>query len=155
VLWYNRAGVERVMGFATEEQVAHFHREAPPFEGMLVRDGIKLFKIYLDIGKEMQLQRFHERRHDPLKRWKITDIDLAAMARYDDYTSAKEEMFRHTHTVVAPWTVILANDQRRARLEAIRHVLSSVEYTEKDAKVVGEVDAAIVGSTPELFNRPA
>lgn len=153
--WYNRAGVEAVMGFASEDQVADFLREAPEFEGMIVREGIRFFKIYLEIGREMQLVRFHERRHDPLKRWKITDIDLAAMARWDDYSRAKEDMFRFTHTAVAPWTVILANDQRRARLEAMRLVLSALDYDEKDAKVVGSCDARIVGAGPEFFQRPA
>ncbi|MEZ5854814.1 MAG: polyphosphate kinase 2 [Hyphomicrobiaceae bacterium] len=153
--WYNRAGVERVMGFASEDQVADFLREAPAFEGMLVRDGIKLFKIFLDIGKEMQLKRFHERRHDPLKQWKISEMDLAAMSRFEAYSHAKEEMFRYTHTTVAPWTVILANDQRRARLEAMRLVLLAIDYQGKDEKVVGKIDSKIVGSGPEFFHRPA
>lgn len=152
--WYNRAGVEKVMGFATPDQVADFLREAPEFEGMLVRDGIHFFKIYLEIGREMQLMRFHERQHDPLKRWKITDMDLAAMARWDDYSQAKEEMFRFTHTAVAPWTVILANDQRRARLEAIKTVLSALAYEGKDAMAIGEIDTMITGAGPEFFQRP-
>jgi polyphosphate kinase len=149
--WYNRAGVERVMGFCTPGQHATFLREAPEFEGMLARDGIRLFKFYLEIGREMQLMRFHERRHDPLKQWKISDIDLAAMARFDDYSAAKEEMFRFTHTSIAPWTVILANDQRRARLEAIRAVLYAIDYKDKDAKAVGRPDASIVGDGPKFF----
>jgi polyphosphate kinase 2 len=153
--WYNRAGVERVMGFADEDQVADFLREAPEFEGMLVRDGIRFFKFYLEIGRQMQLMRFHERRQDPLKRWKISDIDLAAMACWDAYTKAKEEMFRFTHTAVAPWIVILANDQRRARLEAIRIVLAALDYDGKDTKAVGQVDAAISGAGHEFFHRPA
>lgn len=152
--WYNRAGVERVMGFATADQVADFLREAPEFEGMLVRDGIRFFKIYLEIGREMQLMRFHERRHDPLKRWKITDMDLAAMDRWEAYTLAKEEMFRFTHTAVAPWTVILANDQRRARLEAIRVVLAALDYEGKDAQAIGVTDPLITGSGPDFFSRP-
>jgi polyphosphate kinase 2 len=151
--WYNRAGVEHVMGFCTEEQHAVFLREAPEFEAMLVRDGIRLFKFYLDIGREMQLVRFHERRHDPLKQWKISDIDLAAMARFDDYSAAKEEMFRFTHTATAPWTVILANDQRRARLEAIRSVLHAVDYEGKDAEAIGKPDTNIVGAGPKFFVR--
>jgi polyphosphate kinase 2 len=149
--WYNRAGVECVMGFATPDQVADFLREAPEFEGMLVRDGIRLVKIYLDIGREMQLKRFHARRHDPLKRWKLSPIDLDAIARWDDYTRAKADMFRFTHTAIAPWTVIRANDQRRARLEAIRLVLAGWDYDGKDAKAVGEVDTRIVGAGPEFF----
>ena len=149
--WYNRAGVERVMGFCTPEQHATFLREAPEFEGMLARDGIRLFKFYLEIGREMQLMRFHERRHDPLKQWKISDIDLAAMARFDDYSAAKEEMFCFTHTSIAPWTVILANDQRRARLEAIRAVLHAIDYKDRDAKAVGNPDASIVGAGAKFF----
>ena len=149
--WYNRAGVERVMGFSSKDQVADFLREAPNFEGMLVREGIWLFKIYLDIGREMQLERFHERWHDPLKRWKITDIDMAAMAKWDDYTAAKHEMFRFTHTPTSPWTVIRANDQRRARIEAIRLVLSAIDYEGKDVKAVGTCDLKIVGSSEEML----
>jgi polyphosphate kinase 2 len=149
--WYNRAGVERVMGFCTPAQHAVFLREAPEFEGMLARDGIRLFKFYLEIGREMQLMRFHERRHDPLKQWKISDIDLAAMARFDDYSAAKEEMFRFTHTSTAPWAVILANDQRRARLEAIRAVLHAIDYKGKDVDAVGKPDPSIVGTGPKFF----
>jgi polyphosphate kinase 2 len=149
--WYNRAGVERVMGFCTEDQLADFLREAPEFEGLLVRDGIRLFKIYLTIGRETQLERFHERRHDPLKRWKLTDIDLAAIAKWDDYTKAKDDMFRFTHTAVAPWTVVRANDQRRARLEAIRVVLSAMDYPDKDQKIVRAPDPRIVGADDAFF----
>lgn len=150
--WYNRAGVERVMGFATEDQIAVFLREAPEFEGLLVRDGIKLFKFFLTIGREMQLKRFHERRHNPLKQWKLSDIDIAALTRYDDYSKAQVEMFRFTHTAIAPWSVVRANDQRRARLEVIRTVLSAIDYEGKDANAVGQVDTRIVGSGPEFFN---
>ena len=151
--WYNRAGVERVMGFATPEQLADFLRDAPHFEDLLVRDGIRLFKFYIEIGREMQLKRFHERRHDPVKQWKITDIDIAAMAKWDEYTRAKEEMFRFTHTQTCPWTVVLGNDQRRSRLEVIRFVLHAIDYKGKDKKTVGVPDAKIVGSTPEFFFR--
>ena len=150
--WYNRAGVERVMGFCTPEQVSVFLRDAPDFEALLVRDGIRLFKIYLTIGREMQLKRFHERRHDPFKLWKITAIDLAAIDKWDDYTQAQRDIFRLTNTPVAPWTVIRANDQRRARLEAIRTVLSETSYDGKDAKAIGKPDPLIVGSGPEFFD---
>jgi polyphosphate kinase 2 len=152
--WYNRAGVERVMGFATPDQVADFLREAPEFEGMLVRDGIQLFKIYVEIGREMQLMRFHERRHDPLKQWKITDMDLAAINRWEEYTLAKEEMFRFTNTAVAPWHIVLANDQRRARLESIRLVLKAMSYDKKDEAAIGQLDAQIAGTGPDFFQRP-
>ena len=148
--WYNRAGVEKVMGFATPNQVADFLREAPAFEGMLVRDGIHLFKIYLEIGREMQLMRFHERRHDPLKLWKISDLDLAAIHLYDAYTDAKEDMLRFTNTAVAPWHVVLANDQRRARLESIRLVLKAMSYDDKDEAAVGDLDPLIVRSGPDV-----
>jgi polyphosphate kinase 2 len=149
--WYNRAGVERVMGFCNADQLADFLREAPQFEGMLVRDGLSLFKFYLDIGREMQLKRFHARRHDPLKRWKVTDIDLAAIGKWHPYTQAKEDIFRFTHTPATPWTVIRANDKRRTRLEAIRVVLTALDYEDKDAKVVGRIDRKIVGSGAEFF----
>ena len=121
--WYNRAGVERVMGFATEDEVADFLRDAPDLEALLVNGGTHLFKFYLKVGREMQLKRFHERRHDPFKQWKITEIDLAAMDKWDDYTQAEADMLRFTNTATSPWIVIHANDQRRARLEAIRVVL--------------------------------
>ena len=149
--WYNRAGVERVMGFCTEEQVSAFLRDAPEFEALLVRDGIRFFKFYLSIGREMQLLRFHERRHNPFKRWKITEIDLAAMEKWDAYSDAQREIFRLTHTAVAPWTVIRANDQRRARLEAIRTVLAETSYEGKDDSLVGKPDPLLVGDGPEFF----
>ncbi|PPD29527.1 MAG: polyphosphate kinase 2 [Hyphomicrobium sp.] len=149
--WYNRAGVERVMGFCDNEQLADFLREAPELEGMLVRDGIHLFKFYLTIGREAQLKRFHERRHDPLKQWKLTDIDLAAMTKWDDYSKAQHDLFRFTHTATSPWTVIRANDQRRARLEAIRVILSTLDYEGKDPRIVAAPDPRIVGSGPEYF----
>ena len=149
--WYNRAGVERVMGFCNEDQLAIFLREAPDFEGLLVRDGIRFFKFFLQIGREMQLKRFHERRHDPLKQWKLSGIDIAALNKYDSYSKAQAEMFRFTHTTIAPWAVIRANDQRRARLEAIRVVLSAIDYEGKDAKAVGQIDSKIVGSGPDFF----
>lgn len=149
--WYNRAGVERVMGFCNQAQLADFLREAPQFEGLLTRDGVHLFKFYLDIGREMQLRRFHARRHDPLKTWKITSIDRAAIDKWDDYTKAKEDMFHFTHTAASPWTVIKANDKRRTRLEAIRVVLATLDYDGKDKKVVGTPDPKIVGSEGKFF----
>lgn len=149
--WYNRAGVERVMGFCNDEQLADFLREAPQFEGMLSRDGIHMFKIFLTIGREMQVKRLYQRQHDPLKRWKLTDIDRAAMAKWDQYTEAKEDMFRFTHTADSPWTVIRSNDKLRARLEAIRHVLLAFDYEGKDAEAVGQPDPKIIGSGHDFF----
>ncbi len=151
--WYNRAGVERVMGFCTEDEVARFLRDAPEFEALLVRDNIRFFKIYLTVGREMQLKRFHERRHDPFKQWKVTEIDLAAIGKYDDYSRAEADMLRFTHTAASPWTVINANDQRRARLEAMRVILSAIDYKDKDAKAVGATDPKITMSGAEYLER--
>jgi len=150
--WYNRAGVERVMSFSTMAQVESFLEAAPDFESLLVRDGTNLFKFYLVIGREMQLERFHERRHNPFKRWKITEIDLAAIDKWDDYTRAQREIFKRTSTKEAPWIVVRANDQRRARLETIRWVLFNSEYEGKDAKVVGEPDPKIIGTGAKYFD---
>ncbi len=149
--WYNRAGVERVMGFCNSEQLANFLREAPQFESMLVRDEILLFKFFLTIARETQLKRFHERRHSPLKQWKLSEVDLAAVDKWDDYTKAQHEMFRFTHTSTCPWTVIRANDQRRARVAAIQVVLSAIDYDGKDAGAVGEPDPKLVGSSDAFF----
>jgi polyphosphate kinase 2 len=149
--WYNRAGVERVMDFCTEAQSEAFLREVPDFEALLVRDGIRFFKFYLVIGREMQLLRFHERRHDPFKRWKITDIDLAAIDKWDDYTRAQDDIFKRTNSELAPWIIVRANDQRRARLETIRWVLTHSDYADKDTRAVGTPDAKIVGTGPEYF----
>ncbi len=149
--WYNRAGVERVMGFCTPEQTADFLRDAPPLEGLWVRDGIRLFKFYLTIGREMQLKRFHERQHNPFKKWKLTEIDLAAIEKWDDYSRAEVDMFRFTHTATSPWTVIHANDQRRARLEAMRLVLLAFDYPEKNKKVIGTPDTKITGAPADLI----
>jgi len=142
--WYNRAGVEPVMGFCSERETAEFHIEAPRFEEMLVRDGIIFFKYWLTIGREMQLKRLHARRHDPLKTWKLSPIDLAAPEKWDDYTDAVNDMMLHTHSAIAPWTVVRANDKKRARLAVIRHFLFDLDYDGKDGRVVGEVDDAIV-----------
>jgi polyphosphate kinase 2 len=142
--WYNRAGVEPVMGFCTAEQTEDFLDEVPRFERMLVRDGIHLFKFWLSIGREMQLKRFHSRRHDQLKQWKISDIDIAALGKWDSYTDAAHRMLKATSTEAAPWHVVLANDKRRARLELIRKILTSMDYAGKDPKAVGAVDEKIV-----------
>lgn len=146
--WYNRAGVERVMGFCTEDQLANFLREVPDYEALLVRDGIHFFKFFLTIGREMQLKRFHDRRHNPLKHWKLSPIDMQAISKWDDYTEARDEMFRFTHTATSPWTVIDANDKRRARLESIKCILRAVDYAGKDAAVIGEADEKIVSNGP-------
>jgi polyphosphate kinase 2 len=149
--WYNRAGVEPVMGFCEPDQVDKFIEEVPDFEASLTRDGILLFKFWLTVGHAMQLKRFHARKHDPLKSWKLSPIDLASLSKWDEYTAAREKMFDHTHTKVAPWTVIRSNDKRRARLNAIRHILVCLDYGEKDKNIVAKPDPKILGSEGEIF----
>jgi polyphosphate kinase len=143
--WYNRAGVEPVMGFCTAVQHKTFLRQAPSFEKMLVEAGILVFKFWLDIGRAMQLKRFHERRHNPLKIWKLSPMDYAAMAKWDAYTAARDEMLAATHIEAAPWTVVRANDKRRAHLNIIRHVLGKIEYEGKDSDAVRRPDPLILG----------
>ena len=144
--WYNRAGVERVFGFCTPAQTDKFLTEAPAFEALLARDGILIIKFFLSIGREMQMKRLHARWHDPLQRWKLSDLDFKAIAKWDDYSAAFEQMLSQTDSAEAPWTVIRANDKRRARLEIIRHILSVLPYSKKDEAVVGAVDQKIVMS---------
>ena len=135
--WYNRAGVERVMGFTEPDEVMEFLREAPEFERMLSRDGILLIKFWFSVSRTEQLRRFVRRQLDPVKRWKLSPIDLASLDKWDDYTKAKESMFYYTDLADAPWTVVKSNDKKRARLEAMRYVLSRVPYEDKDESVVG------------------
>jgi polyphosphate kinase 2 len=144
--WYNRAGVERVMGFATDEQVESFLRAAPVFEKLLTDDGILLFKYWLCCDQDEQEERFAERREDPLKGWKLSPIDVAARDRYDDYTTAREAMLKATHTKNAPWTLVDFNDQKRGRLTLIRDLLDRVP----DKKVR---DEAV--ELPPLKDKPA
>lgn len=144
--WYNRAGVEPVMGFCTPAQHEEFLEEAPNFEKMLISDGIRIFKIWLELGQSMQLKRFHERRHSPLRHWKFSPMDVAGISKWGDYTEKRDLMFERTHTRHAPWTVIRSNDKRRARLEAIRLVLSNVDYADKDKGAIGKPDNKIIGS---------
>jgi polyphosphate kinase 2 len=144
--WYNRAGVERVFGFCTEEQVQEFFMEAPVFESMLQRSGIHLFKFWLTVDRAEQLNRFYERKTDPLKQWKLSPIDYKSVDKWDDYTRAITDMFRHTDTPHAPWTVLDANDQRRARLNAIRVVLNAFDYDGRDETNIGSIDEDLVWS---------
>jgi polyphosphate kinase 2 len=150
--WYNRAGVEPVMGFCSEDQHQKFLQETPDFEKMIVREGIHFFKIWLNVGQEMQLKRFHDRRHNPLKAWKLSPIDLKALDKWDDYTNARDAMLNETHSAHAPWTIVRSNDKRRARINAIRHVLNEVPYKNKDKQAIGKIDDKIVGSGPAFFN---
>lgn len=148
--WYNRAGVEPVMGFCTPEQYESFLKNAPHVEKQIVEDGIHFFKFWLNIGREMQLKRFHDRRHDPLKVWKLSDMDIAALDKWSDYSRARDRMFKETHTKHAPWTVIQANDKRRARLNLIRHMLHSLDYDGKEKAAIGEIDEDILDG-PEIL----
>ena len=134
--WYNRAGVERVMGFCSDADLDAFFETVPFFEQMLARSGIRLFKFYLDISREEQRGRLHDRRRDPLKQWKISPIDEAAQRLWDDYSAARDEMLARTHTAMAPWTVVRADDKKAARLELIRAVLSRLDYDDKDRSVL-------------------
>jgi polyphosphate kinase len=148
--WYNRAGVERVMGFSSPDEVTEFLREAPEFERMLARDGIVLVKFWFSVSRTEQLRRFLRRQHHPVKRWKLSPIDLASLDKWDEYTMAKQAMFYHTDVPDAPWTVVKSNDKRRARLEAMRYVLSRVPYEDRDESAVGHADPLIVGPAPLL-----
>jgi len=147
--WYNRAGVEPVMGFCTPEQHKKFLKETPRFEKMIVGEGIHFFKIWLNLGQETQLKRFHERRHSPLTNWKFSPMDIAGITRWDDYTKARDLMMKETHTDHAPWTVIRSNDKRRARIEAVRHVLRALDYAGRDLDLIGKPDSKIIGSGPK------
>jgi polyphosphate kinase 2 len=144
--WYNRAGVEPVMGFCSPEQHTKFLAEVPSFEKLIVDEGVYFFKFWLNIGQEMQLKRFHDRRHDPVKVWKLSPIDIKALSKWDDYSSARDLMLKKTHSKFAPWTIIRANDKRRARLNAVRTILHSLPYTEKNAENIGKIDPEIIVS---------
>ncbi|MEC9433081.1 MAG: polyphosphate kinase 2 [Pseudomonadota bacterium] len=142
--WYNRAGVEKVMGFCDAAEYAEFMHQAPALERMWTRSGIRLFKLWFSVSRTEQRKRFKARETDPLKRWKLSPIDLASLDKWDEYTEAKEEMFRHTDTADAPWTLIKSDDKKRARINSMRHVLANLDYDGKDASVVGRPDPLIV-----------
>jgi polyphosphate kinase 2 len=146
--WYNRAGVERVMGYCTDEQYEEFMFQAPLFEQLLVRDKIHLFKFWFSVSQGEQRTRFLIRRIDPVRQWKLSPIDVASLSRWDDYTAARNRMFASTDSDLAPWTVVKSNDKRRGRLNAIRHVLAAIDYEGKDLDVVGVPDPLIVGRAP-------
>jgi len=143
--WYNRAVIEPVMGFCTPEQTAEFLDEAPKFEAMLVRSKVRIMKFWLTIGREEQMRRLHARRHDPLKQWKLSAIDIEGLSKWDAYTSARQTMFANTDREVTPWTVIKSNDKKRARLNCLRHFLHEMPYENKDLDAIGIVDTKILG----------
>lgn len=147
--WYNRAGVEPVMGFCTPAEYRLFLRSVPDFERALIEDGIRLFKFWFSVGPEEQKHRFESRRDDPLKQWKLSPMDMESMKRFEMYTLARDRMFFMTHTPEAPWYVIRSDDKRRARINAIRILLSQVPYEGRNQEVVGQPDPLIVGP-PEV-----
>jgi polyphosphate kinase 2 len=151
--WYNRAGVERVMGFCEPNDYLEFMRQTPEFERMLVRSGIRLFKYWFSVTREEQRRRFKARETDPLKRWKLSPVDLASLDKWDDYTEAKEAMFFYTDTADAPWTVIKSDDKKRARLNCMLHFLASIDYPDKDHRLVKAPDPLIVGEAGHVIHR--
>jgi polyphosphate kinase 2 len=151
--WYNRAGVERVMGFCTEAEYQEFMRQVPEFERNLVRSGIILFKFWFSVSREEQRRRFKDRENHPLKQWKLSPIDKASLDKWEAYTEAKEKMFFHTDTSDAPWTVVKSNCKKRARLNAMRYILHKFPYTGKDATMIGKVDSLIVGRSNVIYEK--
>ncbi len=151
--WYNRAGVEHVMGFCNDDEYREFMRQTPEFERNLTRSGIRLIKFWFSVSRDEQHRRFTERKSHPLKQWKLSPIDLASLDKWKDYTKAKEAMFHYTDTVDAPWTVIKSNCKKRARLNALRYVLHALPYAHKDEKRIGPVDPLLVGRAHVIYER--
>ncbi|MCU0301986.1 MAG: polyphosphate kinase 2 [Candidatus Nanopelagicales bacterium] len=149
--WYNRAGVERVMGFCSQDEYREFMRQAPEFERMLVRSGITLFKFWFSVSRKEQVTRFTIRRIDPVRQWKLSPMDLASLDRWQDYTDAKEAMLFYTDSGWAPWTIVRSNDKKRGRIEAMRWVLARLDYPDKNLDVVGLPDPLIVGPPSEIY----
>ena len=151
--WYNRAGVERVMGFCTDYEYTEFMRQVPEFERMLARQGVHLIKFWFSVSREEQRRRFKERKVHPLKQWKLSPIDMASLDKWEDYTRAKEAMFFHTDTADAPWTVIKSDCKKRARLNALRYILHKLPYANKDPLRIGNLDPLIVGRANVVYER--
>jgi len=151
--WYNRAGVERVMGFCSNEEYLEFMRQVPEFERNLVRSGIHLIKFWFSVSRGEQRRRFKERKSHPLKQWKLSPVDLASLDKWADYTTAKESMFFNTDTADAPWTVVKSDCKKRARLNALRYVLHKLPYSKKDPRLIGAIDALLVGRANVVYER--
>ena len=151
--WYNRAGVERVMGFCSQQEYLEFMRQCPEFERMLVKSGVHLVKFWFSVSREEQRRRFKEREVHPLKHWKLSPIDMASLDKWDDYTKAKEAMFFYTDTADSPWTVIKSDCKKRARLNAMRYLLHALPYTKKDIDLIGPVDPLLVGRANVVYER--
>jgi len=151
--WYNRAGVEHVMGFCSPQEYLEFMRQAPELERMLVRSGIRMYKFWFSVSREEQLRRFLGRAKSPLKQWKLSPMDVESLGRWDQYTKAKESMLFYTDTADAPWTVVRSDDKKRARLNAIKYLLRSLPYTGKDEKLVNSVDTKIIGPASKIYEK--
>jgi len=149
--WYNRAGVEKVMGFCSPAEYMEFMRQVPELERMLARSGIRLFKFWFSVSREEQLRRFQSRNTDPLKHWKLSPIDLQSLDLWDDYSDAKERMFFYTHTADAPWTVVRSDDKKRARLNCMRYFIRSLEYPGADLEIGIDPDPKIVGPADTFY----
>jgi polyphosphate kinase 2 (PPK2 family) len=149
--WYNRAGVERVMGFCEPAEYAEFMRQCPEFERNLVRSGIHVVKLWFSVSRDEQRRRFKARRVHPLKQWKLSPVDLASLDKWDDYTAAKEAMFFHTDTPDCPWIVVKSDCKKRARLNAVRYVLQRMPYPSKDEANIGRLDPLILGRANVVF----
>ncbi len=151
--WYNRAGVERVMGFCSPNDYLEVMRQCPELERMLVRSGIRLYKYWFSVTRDEQLRRFNAREHDPLKQWKLSPIDRASLDKWDAYTEAKEAMFFYTDTADAPWVIVKSDCKKRARLNSMQHFLSTLPYPSKDRHVITGPDPLIVGSSSHVIGR--
>ncbi len=151
--WYNRGGVERVMGFCTPNEYLEFMRQCPDIERMMVRSGIRLYKYWFSVTREEQARRFKAREHEPLKQWKLSPIDRESLSKWDDYTEAKEAMFFYTDTADAPWTIIKSDDKKRARLNCMMHFLASLPYPGKNTHLVHGAVPLIVGSSADVIGR--
>ena len=151
--WYNRAGVEHVMGFCSPHEYLEFMRQAPEFERMLVRSDIKLFKFWFSVSREEQLRRFLGRAQDPLKQWKLSPMDVESLGRWEAYTKAKEAMLFYTDTADAPWTIVRSDDKNRARLNAMKHILHTIPYAGKDKSIVTAPDPKVVGSAKTIYEQ--
>ena len=153
--WYNRAGVERVMGFSSEREYRMFIQQAPILERMIVDGGIHLVKLYFSVSRTEQIRRFEKRANDPLKQWKVSAVDMMSRNKWEEYTEAKEAMFLLTHIDVAPWTIVKSDDKKRARINARRYVLSQLDYEGKDPTVAHEPDPSIVALSTEIYTAGA
>jgi polyphosphate kinase 2 len=151
--WYNRAGVERVMGFCTNDEYIEFMRQAPEFERNLVKSGLHLIKFWFSVSRKEQRRRFKERETHPLKHWKLSPIDMASLDKWDEYTKAKEAMFFHTDTADSPWTVIKSDCKKRARVNAMRYLLHKLPYTNKDIEQIGVLDPLLVGRAHVVYEQ--